>query len=362
VSTAKTSGEDTVRRLEDRIFLALVIAVTIAFAIVIAPFFGAILWAVIATIVFFPLRDRLTRAMPNHENRVALITLLVIIAAVILPALLLTVFLVQEALGLYSNIQAGKIDFHSYFRQFQHQIPPWGSQALERFGVTDFDAAMEKLATAIAGSFQTLASRAVNIGQYAFSFLLALGVMLYLSFFLLRDGNTLSARVFGAVPLQAEQRQALLDTFVTVIRATIKGSLVVAILQGIIGGLLFWALNINAPILWGVAMAVLAFLPVVGTGLIWLPVAIYMLATGLVVKGVILILGGVFVIGMVDNIVRPILVGRDTRIPDYMVLISTLGGLAVFGANGVVIGPVIAAMFVTLWTKFAASRAPAPTG
>lgn len=351
-----------VRRLEDRTFLAMVVAVTVAFAIVIAPFFGAILWAVIATIVFFPLRDRLTRAMPNHENRVAFITLLVIIAAVILPALLLSVFLVQEALGLYASIQAGKIDFHRYFVQFQHQIPPWSSRAMERFGVADFDTALEKLGSAVAGSFRALASQVVNIGQNAFSFLLALGVMLYLTFFLLRDGNALSARVFGAVPLRAEQRQALLDTFVTVIRATIKGSLVVAILQGVLGGLLFWGLGIDAPILWGVAMAVLAFLPVVGTGLIWLPVAVYLLATGLVVKGVVLILGGVFVIGMVDNIVRPILVGRDTRIPDYMVLISTLGGLAVFGANGVVVGPVIAAMFVTLWTKFAASRAPGSIG
>jgi predicted PurR-regulated permease PerM len=135
----------------------------------------------------------------------------------------------------------------------------------------------------------------------------------------------------------------------------------VAVLQGLIGGLLFWALGIHAPLLWGVAMAVLAFLPVVGTGLVWLPVAIYLLATGAILQGVVLLLCGIFIIGMVDNVVRPILVGRDTRLPDWLVLVSTLGGLAALGANGVVVGPVVAALFVTVWRIFSATRAAADT-
>lgn len=344
------------RRTEDKTFLALVAVVSIAFAYVIAPFFGAILWAMIATIEFFPLRNRLLRAMPGHRNGAALLTLLVIVAAVILPAIILAAFLVQEALTLYAKVESGKIDLNHYFRQFHDNLPPWAGRSLERFGLTDLDAALAKLGAAVVDSFQTLASQVLNVGGIAFGFLLALGVMLYLTFFLLRDGDALAARVATAVPLRTEQRQALLDTFVVVIRSTIKGSLVVAILQGVIGGLLFWGLGIEAPVLWGVAMAVMAFLPVVGAGLIWVPVAAFLLATGAVIKGIVLIVFGIFVIGMVDNVVRPILVGRETRLPDYVVLISTLGGLAVFGANGVVIGPVIAALFMTLWTLATTSR------
>ena len=137
--------------------------------------------------------------------------------------------------------------------------------------------------------------------------------------------------------------------FVVVTRATIKGSLVVAIVQGLIGGIIFWALGIPGALLWGVLMGCFSLIPAVGTGLIWAPVALYLLATGAVVKGVILIACGLFVIGLVDNLLRPILVGRDTRIPDYVVLITTLGGIDMFGFNGIVIGPVIAALFIATW-------------
>jgi predicted PurR-regulated permease PerM len=343
-------------KFEDRVFLALVVAVTFGLAVVSAPFFGAILWAVILTIVFFPMRNRLVRAMPGHPNRNALLTLLIIILAVILPMLLLGVFLVNEASDFYMSVQAGQIDFDAYFEQAVSQMPGWASHYLEPVGLTNLDAALAKVGAALANSVEVIAAQALNIGQSAFSFLLALGVMLYLTFFLLRDGPELVKRVGNAVPLRVEQRDAVINTFALVIRATIKGSLVVAVLQGLIGGVIFWALDIRAPLLWGVVMAILAFLPVVGTGLVWLPVAIYLLATGLVWQGVVLMLAGIFIIGLVDNVVRPVLVGRDTRLPDYLVLISTLGGLAVFGANGVVVGPVIAALFLTVWEIFAVER------
>ncbi len=341
---------------EDRVFLALVAVVTVGLAVVSAPFFGAILWSIIATIVFFPMRNRLMRAMPGRRNRTALLTLAIIVLAVILPALLLGVVLVDEASDFYMRVQAGQIDFDRYFETAVAQVPPWASHYLEPVGLTNLDSALAKVGAAIANSVELIAARALGIGQSAFGFLLALGVMLYLTFFLLRDGPDLVRRIGNAVPLRAEQRDAVIGTFALVIRATIKGSLVVAVLQGIIGGLVFWALDIHAPLVWGVVMAILAFLPVVGTGLVWVPVAAYLLGTGLIWQGVVLVFSGIFIIGLVDNVVRPILVGRDTRLPDYMVLISTLGGLAVFGANGVVIGPVIAALFLTVWEIFARER------
>ena len=163
--------------------------------------------------------------------------------------------------------------------------------------------------------------------------------MLYLLFFLLRDGSALSKRIQDAIPLPPKQERDLFSKFTTVIRATIKGSILVAVLQGALGGLIFWVLGLHAPVLWGVVMGLLALLPAVGAALIWVPAAIYLLATGSVWQGAVLLMFGAFVIGLVDNILRPLLVGKDTKMPDYVVLISTLGGLATFGLNGFVIGP-----------------------
>jgi predicted PurR-regulated permease PerM len=180
--------------------------------------------------------------------------------------------------------------------------------------------------------------------------------MLYLTFFLLRDEAALQHQLETGVPIRTHQWRALVERFVAVVRATMKGSIVVGIVQGAIGGLVFAALGIHAPLLWGVLMAFLSLLPAIGTGLVWVPVAAYLLVSGAVVKGLILIFCGLFVIGLVDNLLRPILVGREARMPDYIVLISTLGGIEVFGFSGFVIGPVIAAMFMAVWTIFAETR------
>lgn len=341
---------------EDKVFVGLLIVVSVGFAWVIQPFFGAILWGVVAAILFDPLRARILRSMPGRNGSAAGLTLLVIVAVVIVPAILLGMQLLQEATGVYTKIQSGQINVGREFQQVMNALPDWATNLLGKSGVTDFEAAREKLSAGITASFQSLASRALNVGQSAFGFLTSLSAMLYLTFFLLRDGEDLGERIERATPLHPAQRRALIDKFVTVIRATIKGSLVVAIAQGAIGGVVFWGLGMPAPLLWGVTMGFFSLVPAVGTGLIWVPVAIYLLATGAILKGLILIFCGLFVIGLVDNIIRPILVGRDTRMPDYVVLISTLGGISVFGFNGVVIGPVIAALFIAMWEIFAASR------
>lgn len=344
------------RKLEENTFLVLLVVISLAQAWIVEPFFGAILWGIVAAILFTPLNRRLLRALPGKRNLAALITLLVIIMVVILPAIVITSFLVQEVATVYGSIRTGELNVGQYFRQFQALLPTWAANLLERFGLTDIDAVRERLSTGFTNSFQSLAGRALNIGQSAFGFFIALSVMLYLTFFLLRDGEALASRLDEAVPLRTEHRRALLTKFATVIRATIKGSVVVAILQGAIGGLVFWGLGIHGALLWGVLMAFLSLLPAIGTGLIWVPVAIYLLVTGAIWQGAVLVLCGIFVIGMVDNVLRPILVGRDTKMPDYVVLISTLGGIEIFGFNGFVIGPVIAAMFMAVWDIFILSR------
>lgn len=155
--------------------------------------------------------------------------------------------------------------------------------------------------------------------------------------------------IHRAIPLEEQHKRDLSAKFITVIRATLKGNLMVAAAQGMLGGFIFWVLGIQAPVLWGVLMAFLSLLPAVGAGLIWGPVAIYFLATGALWQAGVLTAFGVGVIGLVDNLLRPLLVGKDTKMPDYVVLISTLGGMTLFGINGFVIGPVIAALFMACW-------------
>jgi len=345
-------------RLMRFFLLLLVTAATLAFLWLIAPFSGAILWAVIAAVLFDPLNTRLLRAMPRRRNIAALTTSLIIVVVVVVPAMLLGAALLREATAFYARVHSGEIDLGRLFVEAQVHLPGWIRNWLADFGLGDVGGLHTKLSQGFASSFQTVAARVLSIGQGAFGFFLALGVMLYLTFFLLRDGHELAARIEGAIPLTVGQRAILVAKFVAVIRATIKGSLIVAILQGAVGGLTFWMLGLPGALLWGVAMGVFSLFPAIGTGLIWVPVTIYLLATGAIWQGSILFLCGFFIISSVDNIVRPVLVGRDARMPDYVVLIATLGGFELMGFNGFVVGPVIAALFMAIWEIFADTQPP----
>ena len=342
--------------LEDKAFLVLLVAVSLAFAWILWPFFGAVLWGVILAIVFAPLYRRLLRSMRQRRTLAALATLVVILVLVVLPLTVVTALLVQEGVGVYERIQSGEFDIGRYFQQTFNALPGWVTGLLDRFGLTSLGLVQERLSAALRRSSQFLAAQALNVGQNTLNFVLSSFLMLYLLFFFLRDGDALVERIRAAIPLHPEQLRTLASRFTGVIRATVKGTLVVAVVQGALGGLIFWLLGIHAPVLWAALMALLSLLPAVGTALVWLPVAIYFLATGATWQGIALTAYGVLVIGLVDNVLRPILVGKDTRIPDYVVLISTLGGIAIFGINGFVIGPAIAAMFIAVWGMFSMSR------
>jgi predicted PurR-regulated permease PerM len=344
------------RVFEDKAFVFLVIAVSAAFAWILWPFFGAIFWAAVLAIVFSPLYLKLTKALRQRRVLAALTTLLLIVLIVILPTAIITSLLLQEGLGLYARIKSGELDFGAYLQQILGALPPWAMGLLERFGLTDFASVQERLSAGLMRSLQFMGAGAVSFGQNAFEALMEFFIMLYLLFFLLRDGPALARDVEAAVPLDPRLQRSLGEKFINVVRATIKGTIVIALIQGALGGLVFWFLDIRAPVFWGVVMAFLSLLPAIGTALVWLPVAIYFLVTGAIWQGVVLIAFGVLVIGLVDNVVRPILVGKDTKIPDYIVLIATLGGMTIFGLNGFVIGPLIAAMFIAVWAVVARSN------
>ncbi|MDF2620430.1 MAG: hypothetical protein K0S00_3089 [Xanthobacteraceae bacterium] len=344
------------RSVEQNAFLAMIVAISLALAWILWPFYGAILWGTIIAVLFAPLHREMVRLLGGRRNLAAFFTVFIIVAIVILPSTLIGVSLAREAVGIYGKLQLGEIDFARFFRQIQEVLPGWVTNLLDHFGVASLGELQEKLSAGLVSGSQYIATQALTIGQGTFDFVVNLFVMLYLLFFVLRDEAKLSKRIRDAIPLLTEHKQDFLNRFTIVIRATVKGDLLVALLQGTLGGLIFWFLGISAPLLWGVVMAFFSLLPAIGAGLIWAPVAIYLLASGAVWQGIILIAFGALVIGLVDNFLRPLLVGKDTKMPDYIVLISTLGGIATFGLNGFVVGPVIAALFIAAWDIFTASR------
>jgi predicted PurR-regulated permease PerM len=343
---------------QDKIFLLLVILVTLAFGWILWPFFGAIFWATVLAIVFTPMFRRLiVSTRTRRRTPAALLSTFVIVVLVILPAAIVAGMLVQEGLIVYQRIESGELNFARYLEQIIGVLPASVISALDRAGLTDFASIQERLSEGLMKGVQFFATQAFNVGQNTLDFIVGFFIMLYLLFFLLRDGDRLAVRMRNALPLEHDLQHDLATKFTTVVRATIKGNLVVAVAQGALGGLIFWILDIRAPVFWAVLMAFLSLLPAVGTALVWAPVAIYFLVTGSIVQGIVLTAYGVLVIGLVDNVLRPLLVGKDTKMPDYVVLISTLGGMAIFGINGFVIGPLIAAMFIAVWDTVAQMNA-----
>lgn len=328
-------------------FVALLLAVTLAFLWLIRSFLQPIFWAVALGIVVYPLHARLVSHLRGRTSLAAIISVVTVVIVVILPLIGVGAAVTREGAALYERLGAGDLGVASLYERAEQSMPRV-AEALERVGI-DPARLESQLSSAAVTASRYVASRALSIGQDTVRATLFFFLMLYLLFFFLRDGPRLLEGLVRALPFGDERERHLLERFAEVSRATIKGTLVVGIVQGTIGGIAFAILGIGAPVLWGVVMALLSILPAVGPTLVWLPAAIWLIASGNTVTGILLILVGVFVIGLVDNVLRPILVGRDTRMPDYLILLSTLGGLTGFGLAGIIIGPIIAAFFLSIW-------------
>ncbi len=335
----------TESHVERAFFVALLLAVSLAFFWLIRSFLQPIFWAVALGIVVYPLHLRLQRRLHHRKGLAASTSVVAVVVVVILPLIGLAAAVANEGAALYDRLQAGGID--SLYTQIQQRMP-LATALIERVGI-DPARLEEQAQQVVVTATRAIAQRALSIGSGTLRGTIFFFLMLYLLFFFLRDGPRILDALIRALPLGDERERHLFGRFAEVSRATIKGTLVVGIVQGTIGGIAFAVLGLGAPVLWGTVMALLSILPVVGTALVWLPAAIVLMVNGQVVGGIVLILVGVFVIGLVDNLLRPVLVGRDTQLPDYLILLSTLGGLAGFGLAGVVIGPTIAAFFVSVW-------------
>jgi predicted PurR-regulated permease PerM len=208
---------------------------------------------------------------------------------------------------------------------------------------------LSRAAEAVSGAGAFLVGSLAGITRGTLSFVLHLFVMLYAMFFFLMDGPSLLGRILYYSPLTSEDEERLVARFVSVARATLKGSFLIGILQGFVAGVGFLVAGVPGAAFWGTVMVVAAMIPLVGAGLVWVPAVLYLMVAGHVVPALGLLAWCALVVSTVDNILRPRLVGRDIRISDLLILLSTLGGIAFFGVPGVVVGPIVAALFVTVW-------------
>jgi predicted PurR-regulated permease PerM len=338
--------------MQNSFFIGLLILVSAAFVGLLSGYFQPIFWAVTIGVIFLPVQHYLERRLHGRTSVAAVITVILIFFTVLVPAMVIASAVVKEAAELYSSIQRGEIDPGAALRWMQNMTPQV-TEFASRIGI-DVEELTQKLSTAAVKASQFIGALALTAGQNVARFMLMFFLMLYLLFFVLRDGNQLLEQLIHALPLGDNRERALFAKFAEMARATIKGTLAVGLVQGFLGGLLFWAVGIEGAVFWGVVMVLLSVLPLVGASLVWIPAAIYLVVSGAYIKAFIMVVVGVLVIGLVDNLLRPMLVGRDTKMPDYLILLSTLGGLAMFGISGFVIGPIIASLFLAIWVMFQA--------
>lgn len=338
--------------IERASFYVLLALVTIAFIWLLLPYYTAILWAVILAIIFFPVNRRLERGLGGRRNIAALLTVLLCICLVIIPSMIILGSLIQEGTSLYERITSNEINLDAFLARIQAALPTFIDDWLNSLRLGGFAELRSKVLSGFMEAGRTVAGSVLSLGQNTLYFFISMGLMLYLLFFLFRDGAALGRAIRNTAPLSDDYTRQFLDRFAAVVRATVKGNIIIAMIQGTIGGIAFWALGIEAALLWGVVMTFLSLLPAVGAALVWVPAAIWLFLAGAWIKGLIMVLVGVLIIGLVDNLLRPPLVGKGTRLPDYVVLISTVGGISLFGISGFVIGPLIAALFISAWSLF----------
>jgi predicted PurR-regulated permease PerM len=329
-----------------RAFLLLLVAgISILFLMMIGRFLIAVFLAAVLAGVSQPLY-RWLKARVGYRRRVAsLVTILVLVLGVALPlAGFLTIVAAQalqvgEGVGAWLQDQQGRLD---EIEASVRRIPVVGRLLPNR-------AELSAYATSIASrTGSVLFGTFIDATRGTLNFLLQLFIVLYSLYFFLTGPDVLK-RMMSYTPLSAEEEERLLERFVSVTRATLKGSLLIGVLQGALAGMAFWVAGVPGAAFWGTVMVVLSIIPAVGAGLVWIPAVIYLFLAGSVAPAFGLLAWCALVVSTVDNFLRPRLIGRDARMSDLLILLSTLGGIVLFGAVGFVVGPIIAALFVTVW-------------
>ena len=331
------------KNLPQILFIIFVIFVTMIFFGMIKEFGLGIFWAVVLSILFSGWHKRILKKMKGKPNKAAAVTLLSIILLVIIPVGLLSFAIINESIGIAEKVQSEDFDMKEQLASVQMMINPY----LDKFGLNkiNFENALNKFSVEMS---KEVGEKIIGFSQNILGTIVQLAIMLYVLFFFLRDGNKIIRLIIKNFPMANSIEYRLINRFQNVARATVKGSLLIAIIQGVLGGILFLSVGVEGAILWGTLMILASLLPI-GGAIIWGPIGIIYLIQGSYGKGIVVLLVGALLIGLLDNLLRPRLVGNETRLPDYIILLSTLGGITWFGLTGFVLGPVIAALFTTCW-------------
>ena len=346
--------EDRVRKL---FLLFVVVAISALFFAMIRGFVMTLLLAAIFAGLARPIYLRILADVRGRQGLAALLTIVLLFFAVFGPLATVLTIVVQQALQVAQTVAPairGVLDDPRGLQARLADIP--GFDRLKPFMPQVADQASQ-VVNAGAG---LVAGWISGITSSLLEFVLDFAIALYAMFFFLKDGPSQLRTVLSYLPFSKSENDRLLARFMSVSRATLKGTLLIGLIQGTINGLGFWLVGLPAPVFWGAVMIVLSVVPAIGGALVWAPAAIYLALSGHLLLAVILlgICGGIS--GTIDNLLRPRLVGRDTRMPDLLILISTLGGLGLFGVAGLVVGPLVAALFLTMWEILGEVYRPGP--
>ncbi len=329
-----------------RIFLlVLALGISYLFYLAVKPFVVSVLLAAIFAGMVYPFFEWL-RMKLGGSRRAGLVTLLTILLVGIIPAIGFMGVLVNEAVSISESVGpwiAKQLQSPDPIFEGMRQIPLVGEW------LPDKERILSKMAELTGRMGGMLVSGLTSVTLGTFHFFLQLFVMLYAMYFFLLRGQAALGRILYLSPLDSKDENSLVARFTSVTRATVKGSLVIGVAQGAMAGLGFWVAGIHGPAFWGTIMAVLSIIPAVGAAVVWIPAVVFLFVSGKVGAGVGLLAWCGLVVSSSDNFLRPMLVGRDTKMPDLLVLLSTLGGIALMGPVGFIIGPILAALFLTVW-------------
>jgi len=346
---------------EDRFrkfFLILVVAgISTLFLFMIRGFLMTLLLAAILAGLMYPVYRVILRWVGRRPTLASLLTLGLAIVVVFGPLATLAGIVAQQAINLTDNISGmirPYIDDPNLLRSRLARLP--GAATIEPMLPQIAERGAQVVSSI--GTFLVRQVSSVTSGTVVFLFQFA--ILLYALFFFFANGQRYLRTILSYLPFNEEDNARLLARFMSVTRATVKGTLLIGIIQGTINGVAFWVVGLPAPAFWGVVMIVLSVVPAVGGALIWVPAAVLLALTGRYVDAVVLTVICGAVSGSVDNLLRPRLVGRDTQMPDLLILISTLGGIGFFGASGFIVGPLVAAFCITLWEILAELYRPSP--
>jgi len=318
---------------------------------ILSPFLSSIIWAVLLAMVFYPLFKKLQVLLRKRAVLSALMMTLLVLVVIVLPFTFLMASLAGDIINLYHRvgemIKTGELQAHL---EKVKEIPllKW---ILARLGQHIDLSSTDPMSFILSNLNQisTVIFNQTTVLLKGFSTFIAGFFFTLLSlYYLFKDGSTLFERLKEVAPLPAKEKNLLIQRFKEMIYATMYGGILIALIQGILGGLSFWALGLPSPVFWGSAMALLSFIPIGGTALIWAPAAVLLMIGGAVLKGIVLLGIGVFVISMVDNLLRPSFISTRTNIHPLLLFFAVLGGVQAFGLIGLIAGPLIATFFLTL--------------